>query len=152
MGLFLFCQLNSGYWISWCHMYINILVAGVTGRRVILTAEAQHIPAARAQRAQNYWSRAKMKRRAYLFIVVLFSAIPGLLARSSGAPREACNDLLPQHGATSQPSNEGYFILSEAIDNGYTPGRQYLGTLIYCTYTRHHFLGVATLFDIHLCC
>ena len=84
---------------------------------------------ARAQRAQII--EAKMKRRAYLFIVVLFSTIPGLLARSSGAPTEACSDLLPRHGAASQPSNGGYFILSEAIDNGYTPGRQYLGILLY---------------------
>ena len=57
---------------------------------------------------------------------VLFSTVPGLLARSNGAPPEACNNLMPQHEVAGEPANNNYFILSDAV-NGYTPGQQYLG-------------------------
>ena len=64
-----------------------------------------------------------------LFLITLMSAIPGLLARSAGAPPEACRDMMPQHGAQSEPSNNGYFIVSDAI-GGYTPGQSYRGRLV----------------------
>ena len=62
-----------------------------------------------------------------LFVFVLFSTVPGLLAMGTGAPAAACGDLMPRHGATSQPSNNGYFIISDAV-NDYDPGQEYLGT------------------------
>ena len=38
--------------------------------------------------------------------------------------------MMPQHrGASSQPENVGYYIISDAID-GYTPGENYLGTVV----------------------
>ena len=62
-----------------------------------------------------------------LFVYVLFSTVPGLLARSTGAPPQACNDMMPRHGVNSQPTNNGYFIISDAV-NSYSPGEDYLGT------------------------
>ena len=62
-----------------------------------------------------------------LLVFVLFSTVPGLLARGNGAPPEACEDLMPRHGVNSQPTNNGYFILSDAV-NDYSPGQEYLGT------------------------
>ena len=62
-----------------------------------------------------------------LFVFVLFSTVPGLLARSNGAPAAACGNLMPQHGVNSQPTNNGYFILSDAVKD-YSPGQKYLGT------------------------
>ena len=70
-----------------------------------------------------------MKIQVYVFTISLLSVVPGLLARSSGAPPEACSTMMPQHGANSQPENVGYYIISDAID-GYTPGENYLGTLV----------------------
>ena len=61
-----------------------------------------------------------------LCVFVLFSTVPGLLARGNGAPPEACHNLMPQHGEVNKPANNNYFILSDAV-NGYTPGQQYLG-------------------------
>ena len=60
------------------------------------------------------------------FLLVLLSTIPGLLARSSGAPQEACEDMMPLHGVASQPNNNGYFIISDAIGN-YNPEQSYRG-------------------------
>ncbi|XP_065905953.1 uncharacterized protein [Dysidea avara] len=60
-----------------------------------------------------------------LLVFVLFSTVPGLLARGNGAPPEACEDLMPRHGVNSQPTNNGYFILSDAV-NDYSPGQEYL--------------------------
>ena len=70
-----------------------------------------------------------MKMKLELFVFTLFSTVPGLLARGNGAPPEACNNLMPQHGVSSQPVNNGYFIISDAVTR-YTPGQQYLGTSI----------------------
>ncbi|XP_065905954.1 ferric-chelate reductase 1-like [Dysidea avara] len=60
-----------------------------------------------------------------LFVYVLFSTVPGLLARSTGAPPQACNDMMPRHGVNSQPTNNGYFIISDAV-NSCSPGEDYL--------------------------
>jgi len=73
-----------------------------------------------------------MNSKMELFLITLFTMVPGLLAMSDGAPSGACGDLMPQHGAPNQPTNNGYFILSDAV-NGYTPGQQYLGNLVSTT-------------------
>ena len=70
------------------------------------------------------------KMKLELFVFILFSTVPGLLALGNGAPPEACNNLMPQHpGVSSQPANNDYFIISDAVAR-YTPGQQYLGTSI----------------------
>lgn len=63
-----------------------------------------------------------------IFVLNLLLVIPGLWARSGGAPAAACADLMPQHpGATVNPNN-GFFLLSEVINTGvYNPGARYNG-------------------------
>ena len=78
-----------------------------------------------------------MKAQVYLFVTTLLATVPGLLAYPSGAPREACSSMMPNHGGVnSEPKNMGYYIISEAI-NDYNPGEEYLGihTIIICVYS-----------------
>ena len=70
----------------------------------------------------------------WLFIVLL-STVPSLHAHSNGAPYYACGDLMVQHGGNSQAKNNGYFILSDAV-NDYTPGHEYLGGLAFVVATQ----------------
>jgi len=56
----------------------------------------------------------------------LLAIIPSLLAYPSGAPTQACGDLMPQHaGAQSAPTNGGFFLLGEVFGRAYTPGETY---------------------------
>ncbi|XP_065905952.1 putative ferric-chelate reductase 1 [Dysidea avara] len=69
--------------------------------------------------------RLTMKIQVYLFVTTLLCTVPGLLARGTGAPPEACTSMMPNHGVNSQPENIGYYLISDAI-NSYNPGQQYL--------------------------
>ena len=56
----------------------------------------------------------------------LLAILPSLLAYPSGAPTEACSDLMPQHaGARSAPTNGGFFLLGEVFNRVYIPGKTY---------------------------
>ena len=61
----------------------------------------------------------------HLSFLYLLSIAPGLLARRDGAPPEACNDLMPQHGVQSAPANDGFFLFGDVIDGPYNPGATY---------------------------
>ena len=62
-----------------------------------------------------------------LLLTLLSVNIRCLWARSNGAPRDACDDLMPQHtGATSAPMNPGFFLMGDVIENRtYVPGETY---------------------------
>ena len=84
-----------------------------------------------------------------LFVITLFTMVPGLLAMGDGAPPGACSDLMPQHAGTAgQPTNNGYVILSDAV-NGYTPGQQYLGNVV--RYLYHGRLYMMVIFFANMC-
>ena len=60
-----------------------------------------------------------------LSFLCLLSIVPSLLAYPSGAPTQACGDLMPQHGAQSAPTNDGFFLLGDVFDGSYELGRTY---------------------------
>ena len=66
-----------------------------------------------------------------LFLLYLLSIVPSSLAFRSGAPPQACGDLMPQHGVQSAPSNDGFFLLGDVFNGSYIPGRTYGSKNIY---------------------
>ena len=67
-----------------------------------------------------------------LSFLYLLSIVPTLLAWPTGAPPQACEDLMPQHGgAQPAPSNDGFFLLGDVFNGSYIPGRTYESKNIY---------------------
>ena len=66
-----------------------------------------------------------VNRKVILLVLPLLSIAPSLLAYPSGAPTQACSDLMPQHGAQSAPTNGGFFLFGDVFNSPYVPGRTY---------------------------
>ena len=63
-----------------------------------------------------------------LLSLTLLSVVPRLWAYRTGAPEQACGNLMPNHGVPGSTDNDGFFILSDVIDgDSYTPGQTYEG-------------------------
>ena len=61
-----------------------------------------------------------------LSFLYLLSIAPTLLAYPSGAPTQACSDLMPQHyGAQTASTNGGFFMFGDVFNSPYVPGRTY---------------------------
>ena len=60
-----------------------------------------------------------------LFFIYLLSIVPISLAFRTGAPPDACGDLMPRHNVGSAPDNDGFFLLGDVFSGSYTPGRTY---------------------------
>ena len=62
-----------------------------------------------------------------MLFLTLFAVLPSLWAFPTGAPTDACTDLMPQHGVQGVPNN-GFIIMSDVIDDqSYVPGQTYEG-------------------------
>lgn len=63
-----------------------------------------------------------------MLFLTLFAVLPSLWAFPTGAPVDACGNLMPQHTGAQRMPNNGFIIMSDVIDNeSYEPGETYEG-------------------------
>ena len=56
----------------------------------------------------------------------LLCVLPSVLNYPTGAPFQACGDMMPQHNnAKPVPTNKGFYLLGEVFNGTYIPGKEY---------------------------
>lgn len=56
----------------------------------------------------------------FITLIALIAAVPNVLSNGDGAPKEACNDMTPQHGPSPQSNNKSPYTVS--WKSGENPG------------------------------